>query len=139
MTNTWIRTYSELVQFETFLERFEYLSLKSQVGHATFGFDRWMNQQFYTSKEWRSLREKAIIRDEGCDLGVEGYEIHDRLIVHHMNPLDISDIAHGTRNALDLEYLICVSHDTHNAIHFGDSSLLKKPYTPRRPGDTKLW
>lgn len=137
--SAWIRTYSELSELETFLERFEYLSLKSEVGHATFGFDRWMNQQFYTSRQWRRLRELAIIRDNGCDLGIQGREIHDRLIVHHMNPLDISDIAHGTRNALDLEFLICVSHDTHNAIHFGDASLLKKDYIPRRPGDTQLW
>ena len=134
-----IRTYSELVEFETFRERFEYLSLRGQVGCETFGFNRWINQQFYTSRQWRSLRRDVIVRDEGCDLGVEGHEIHSRLVVHHMNPLEESDIVHGTRNALDPEFLICTKHDTHNAIHFGDASLLSEPYVPRRPGDTKLW
>lgn len=137
--NTRIRTYSELIELETFEERFEYLSLRGQVGCETFGFDRWINQRFYTSKEWRSLRQKAIIRDDSCDLGVVGREIHSRLIVHHMNPITQEDIEYGTRMALDLENLICTTHDTHNAIHFGDASLLSKPYIPRRPGDTTLW
>lgn len=134
-----IRTYSELIEFNTFEQRFEYLSLKGEVGHETFGFDRWINQQFYTSRQWRQLRQKIIVRDNGCDLGVDGYEIHSRLLVHHMNPLVQSDIVHGTQYALDPEFLICVTHDTHNAIHYGDASLLAKPYEPRRPGDTKLW
>ena len=137
--NTSIRCYSELIRLETFEERFDYLSLQGQVGCETFGFNRWINQQFYTSKQWRSLRRQVIIRDESCDLGVPNHEIHSRLIVHHMNPLQESDITHGTRWALDLEYLICTTQDTHNAIHFGDKSLLPKPYIPRRPGDTKLW
>ena len=139
MMTTRIRSYSELSQFGTFLERFEYLSLRGEVGCETFGFNRWVNQQFYTSRQWRGLRHIAILRDEGCDLGVEGHEIHSRLIVHHMNPLTEDDIVHGTRMALDPEYLICVTHDTHNAIHFGDASLLAKPYVPRSPGDTQLW
>ena len=137
--NTQIKCYSELVLLETFEERFDYLALHGQVGCETFGFDRWINQQFYTSRQWRSLRRQVIIRDEGRDLGVEGYDIHSRLIVHHMNPLRETDIVHGTRNALDLEYLICTTHDTHNAIHFGNKSLLSKTYRPRQPGDTKLW
>jgi hypothetical protein len=134
-----IRTYSELIQLRTFEERFEYLSLRGTVGQSTFGFDRWINQQFYTSQQWRLLRRDIIVRDESCDLGVRGYDIHTRLIVHHMNPLGQDDIVHGTDHALNPEYLICTTHDTHNAIHYGDRSLLAKPYEPRRPGDTKLW
>lgn len=137
--NSKIRTYSELVEFDTFLKRYEYLSLRGTVGQETFGFDRWINQQFYTSSEWRKLRRDVIIRDQGCDLGVEGHDIHTRLIIHHMNPLTQDDIVHGTRNALDPEFLICTTHDTHNAIHFGDASLLAKPHIARSPGDTKLW
>lgn len=133
------RSYSELIELDSFLKRYEYLALRGEVGVSTFGFDRWINQQFYTSREWRSLRQHVIVRDGGCDLGVEGYEIHSRLIVHHMNPLKEADIVHGTRNALDPEFLICTTHDTHNAIHYGDASLLALPYIPRRPGDTKLW
>lgn len=134
-----IRTYSELIQLETFEERFAYLSIRGEVGCATFGGNRWINQQFYTSREWRRLRHDVIARDEGRDLGVEGFEIHDRVIVHHMNPISEEDILHGTPRALDLDNLICTAHDTHNAIHFGDARLLPKPYIPRRPGDTKLW
>lgn len=137
--NTKIRSYSELITIGTFEERFEYLSIRGQVGCETFGFDRWINQRFYWSQEWRSLRQQAIIRDHACDLGVEGHEIHSRLIVHHMNPITQRDIEYGTRMALDLENLICTTHSTHNAIHFGDANLLSKSYTPRQPGDTKLW
>lgn len=136
---TQTRSYSELVQFETFEERFDYLSLQGEVGQSTFGFDRWINQQFYMSRQWRQLRQKIIVRDEGCDLGVLGYDIHSRLIVHHMNPLRQNDIVYGTDHALNPEFLICTTHDTHNAIHYGDKNLLAKPYEPRRPGDTKLW
>lgn len=134
-----LRSYSELIQLEKFLDRFKYLQLHGQVGCETFGFDRWVNQRFYTSREWRSVREQVIIRDGACDLGIEDREIHSRLIVHHMNPLTQRDIEYGTRMALDLDNLICTTHDTHNAIHYGDASLLTKNYTPRRPGDTKLW
>lgn len=139
MTTSQNRSYSELVRLPTFLERYEYLALRGQVGCATFGFNRWMNQGFYTSREWRDLRHKVILRDNACDLGVEGYDIHARLIVHHINPLTEYDIAHGTARALSLDNLICTTHNTHNAIHYGDKSLLAQPYTPRRPGDTKLW
>lgn len=137
--NTRSRCYSELAQLESFEERFDYLSLRGQVGCETFGSNRWINQRFYTSREWRRLRDEVIIRDNSCDLGVDGYDIHVKLIVHHMNPLTEEDIMQGTRFALDPEYLICTTHDTHNAIHYGDASLLNKPYTPRTPGDTKLW
>ena len=137
--STTFKTYSELIQFETFEERFKYLSLHGQVGCETFGFNRWVNQRFYTSKAWRDLRYRVILRDNSCDLGVDGYEIHSRLIVHHLNPLTQRDIEYGTRMALDLENLICTTHDTHNAIHYGDDSLLAKPHVPRSPGDTKLW
>jgi hypothetical protein len=133
------RTYSELRRLETFEDRFRYLSLRGTVGQATFGFDRWVNQQFYTGREWRRLRHDIIVRDNGCDLGVDGYEIHERIIIHHMNPLSVDDIVHGDDTALNPEYLISVSHKTHNAIHYGDERLLRKPLVPRRPGDTRLW
>lgn len=133
------RAYSELIELETFEERFDYLALNGVVGHETFGFDRWINQQFYVSQQWRRLRRQIIARDEACDLGVPGRDIHERLIVHHMNPLRQNDIVYGTSHALNPEFLICTTHDTHNAIHYGDRSLLKKPYSPRTPGDTKLW
>jgi len=133
------RCYSELSQLDSFEDRFDYLSLGGQVGCETFGSNRWINQRFYTSREWRNLREMVIVRDNSCDLGVDGYPIHVRLIVHHMNPLVEEDIIHGTQYALDPEFLICTTHDTHNAIHYGDASLLATPYVPRSPGDTKLW
>lgn len=133
------RCYSELSQFETFEDRFNYLSLNGEVGRETFGSDRWINQRFYTSREWRRLRDVVIIRDNSCDLGVAGRDIHVKLIVHHMNPLTEEDIMEGTRYALDPEFLICTTHDTHNAIHYGDASILAAPYVPRSPGDTKLW
>jgi len=139
MTSSRIRTYSELAMLRTFEERFEYLSLRGEVGCATFGGNRWINQQFYTSRGWRRLRHDVISRDEGCDLGVEGFEIHDKIIVHHINPINEEDILHGTARALDLDNLICTTHDTHNAIHFGDAGLLMKPYIPRSPNDTRLW
>jgi hypothetical protein len=134
-----MRSYSELVSYSTFEDRFRYLSLRGQVGEATFGSDRWLNQQFYTSRQWRNLRDFIIVRDEGCDMGVPGYEILARPIVHHINPLTVDDIVQGTDAALDPENLILVSHTTHNAIHYGDASLLPKPYVPRAPGDTLLW
>ena len=137
--STTSRSYSELVLLETFEERFKYLQIHGQVGCETFGFNRWVNQRFYTSQAWRSLREQVIIRDNSCDLGIEDREIHSRLIVHHMNPLTQADMEFGTRMALDPENLICTTHDTHNAIHYGNASLLAQPYTPRSPGDTKLW
>lgn len=134
-----MRTYSELVQLSSFEDRYEYLALRGEVGNATFGFDRWLNQQFYTSRQWRQLRHHIIVRDEGCDLAVPGFEIHSRLIIHHMNPLTVDDIAQGTEEALDPEFLITTTHQTHNAIHYGDASLLPKVFSERRPDDTQLW
>lgn len=134
-----IRTYSELSQIPTFEERYEYLALRGVVGEPTFGYDRWINQAFYRSAEWRHIRNYVISRDLGCDLGVEGYEIHDKVIIHHMNPMRQVDLLHGNDDIVNLEYLISTTHKTHNAIHYGDASLLPKQYTPRRPGDTKLW
>jgi hypothetical protein len=134
-----IRTYSELRRLRTFEERYRYLALRGDVGRSTFGFDRYINQQFYTSQQWRQVRHHIIARDEGCDLGVEGYEIFNRLVIHHMNPMIPGDIIHGEDSILDPEMLITTTHRTHNAIHFGDEKLLAKPLVPRRPGDTKLW
>jgi hypothetical protein len=134
-----IRSYEELSRLETFEERYRYLALQGVVGEATFGFDRWVNQQFYHSREWRRVRELVILRDEGCDLGVQGYEIHDRLYIHHMIPMRIEDLRDGDERILDLNYLITCTHPTHNAIHYGDESKLVKPFVERRAGDTKLW
>lgn len=138
MTNR-IRTYSELRSIKTFEDRFKYLALHGDVGRSTFGFDRYINQQFYTSSEWRHIRHTVIVRDNGCDLGVDGYEIHSRLVIHHMNPIRVSDISDGDGSILDPEFLITTTHQTHNAIHYGDEQLLPRQLTERRPGDTKLW
>jgi len=135
---TKLRSYSEFRQTESFDDRFRYLALNGIVGARTFGFDRWMNQRFYTSKEWRQIRSHVIARDLGCDLGVEGYEIHSRLYIHHMNPMTVADIRYED-NILDPEFLITTTHQTHNAIHYGDEKLLRQPLKPRVPGDTKLW
>ncbi len=134
-----IRTYSDLIRLDTFEDRFRYLSLKGTVGNATFGFDRWLNQQFYTSREWKRARRDAIARDLGCDLAMPDYEIHSKLVVHHMNPLIVDDLVNGEAAALDLEFLITTTHQTHNAIHYGDESLLVQPVVERRPGDTTPW
>lgn len=134
-----IRSYSELRKIDSFVARYRYLSLRGRVGDSTFGFDRYINQKFYTSTEWRQIRNHVIARDNGCDLGVEGYEIHSKLIIHHMNPMNAKDITFRDTSILDPEYLITTTHHTHNAIHYGDESLLPRPHVPRRPGDTKLW
>ena len=134
-----IRTYVELSQFDTFEERYRYLRLRGVLGEATFGFDRWLNQRFYKSSEWLSVRKQIIIRDNGCDLGIPGYEIHSGLIVHHMNPVSINDITHGTRDIIDPNFLITTSLRTHNAIHYGDENLLPRGPVVRKKGDTKLW
>jgi hypothetical protein len=132
-------TYSELSRLETFEERFEYLSLKGIVGEGTFGFDRWLNQGFYRSREWKQARNYVIVRDNGCDLGIPGYEIYYGLLVHHMNPISMEDISKGHKAIIDPNYLITTSLPTHNAIHFGDESLLPRGPIVRQPGDTKLW
>lgn len=133
------RRYNELRRLTTFEERFEYLSLGGEVGLSTFGFDRWINQHFYRSREWKLVREQVIVRDNGCDLGVPGHEIHSRLLVHHMNPMSPDDLVRQQEWVLDPEYLITTTHQTHNAIHYGDQSLIPKAPVQRRPGDTKLW
>jgi hypothetical protein len=136
---TKILTYSELRKFRRFEDRFRYLKLAGVVGQDTFGFDRWLNQRFYKSREWRDIREVVILRDYGCDLGVQGYEIHSGLIIHHMNPLSVVDIVHGKDYIIDPNFLITTSLMTHNAIHFGDESNLPRGPVKRRPGDTTLW
>ena len=134
-----IRTYSELQRLTTFEARYEYLELRGRVGNATFGFDRYLNQQFYTSTQWKLLRHQVIVRDGGCDLGIEGYDIHFRPIIHHLNPITVSDVVNGDDSILDPEFLITTTHQTHNAIHFGDKRLLRRPFVDRSHGDTKLW
>lgn len=139
MTNTMFRNYSELRRLFTFEERYEYLRLGGIVGTSTFGFDRYINQDFYRSREWRTVRDEVIVRDNGCDLGVEGYDIHGSLLVHHMNPMTADDVVHSEAWIINPDYLITTTQDTHNAIHYGDKSLLKTPFVPRSPNDTKLW
>lgn len=134
-----IRRYRDLHILLTLEERFEYLSLRGHVGEATFGFDRWINQYFYQSQEWKQARDAVIVRDHGCDLGILGHDIHFGLLVHHMNPLTPRDIQNGEEWILDPEYLITTSHRTHNAIHYGNHNLLPQPVGQRRPGDTRLW
>lgn len=136
---TMTRTYTELRQLSTFEERFKYLRLGAQVAAETFGFDRWVNQRFYKSPEWRKVRRDVIIRDEGRDLGVEGYELQNGIYVHHMNPMIPKDIVDAADWILNPEYLICVSYNTHQAIHFGDESLLPKLPMERKPNDTCPW
>lgn len=133
------RRYSELKHLKSFEDRFEYLRLPGSVGYPTFEFDRYINQRFYTSTQWRQIRTAVIARDLGCDLGVPGYEIHTKVLVHHMNPLTPEDILHDDVDILDPEFLITTTHQTHNAIHYGDASTL--PFLPpeRRPGDMAPW
>lgn len=134
-----IRTYSELMKLRTFEERYEYLKLGGSVGKDTFGFDRYVNQRFYQSREWKSIRNEIIVRDNGCDLGVEGHEIHGRIYIHHMNPILLKDIRDATEFLMDPEYLITTTHRTHNAIHYGDASLLVLEPIERTPNDTCPW
>lgn len=135
-----IKTYKELSRLSTFEERFEYLRLGGQVGKDTFGFDRIFNQQFYRSKEWKALRDFVIIRDNGCDLGIDGYEIHGQnILIHHINPITLDDISERSDFLLDPEYLISTTHNTHNAIHYGDKSLLKTAPIERSRNDTCPW
>lgn len=135
-----MKTYSELLLFDTFEERFEYLALDGVIGKDTFGFDRWLNQYFYKTPEWKKVRREVILRDCGCDLGIPGYEIPSRAIIHHMNPISQKDIIDRVDDILNPEYLICTSHKTHNAIHFGDISLLERNrIIERTPNDTCPW
>ncbi len=135
-----IKTYSELCKFQTFEDRFQYLRLDGVVGKETFGFDRYLNQVFYQrDPRWKRVRDYVIIRDNGCDLGVEGYEIHGRILVHHMNPVTVDDLLHDSEYLLDPEFLISTIHNTHNAIHYGDENLLILPPVERTQHDTCPW
>ena len=134
-----IRTYSELIQIPTFEERFQYLQLNGLVGKETFGFDRYLNQVFYRSAAWKRIRDQVIIRDNGCDLGIEDHAILGKVLIHHMNPINEEDILNVTSILLNPEYLICVSHNTHNAIHYGDENLLIKAPIIRTKNDTCPW
>lgn len=134
-----IRRYSDLEPLKTLEERYSYLKLSGSVGKTTFGWDRYFNQRFYHSIEWRRVRDKVILRDDGCDLGIPGFEIHDKVLIHHMNPIWIEDLRRKNPDILNPEFLICVSPTTHQAIHYGDKSLLPQVPIIRHPGDTKLW
>lgn len=134
-----IKTYSELITLPTFEQRFRYLKLGGKVGEETFGFDRYLNQLFYNSRKWKASRDKVIIRDQGCDLGMSDREIADRIIIHHMNPIDKNDILTESEFLLDPEYLICTCKTTHDAIHYGDESLLILGPVIRTANDTCPW
>lgn len=133
------RSYRELLQFKKFEDRFDYLKLAGEVGDPTFGYDRYFNQQFYHSSEWRRARNRIILRDNGCDLGMPDYEIHGRIYIHHINPITKQDVEEFSDNLLDPDNLICVTFDTHNAIHYGDERTLPKTPIERAPGDTCPW
>lgn len=134
-----IKTYSELIAFPTYEERFRYLQLKGAVGKDTFGYDRYLNQILYNSQEWKRFRDKIIIRDNGCDLACEGYDIHGRILVHHINPIRVDDVVNRNQIVFDPENVVCVTHNTHNAIHYGDESLLILAPVERTKNDTCLW
>lgn len=139
ITMTNIKTYSELIALNTFEERFKYLKLGGSIGKETFGFDRYINQAFYNSQDWKKVKDFVIIRDNGCDLGIDGYEIYGRIYVHHMNPISIEDILYKTDYLINPEYLISTTHLTHNAIHYGDETLLIKAPICRSKNDTCPW
>ena len=134
-----IKTYSEMIQIPTFEDRYAYLRLGGRVGEETFGFERNLNQSFYRSYEWRKVRREVIARDAGCDLAMPGFQIYNNIIIHHIVPITIEDLEDGTDLILDPNNLVCVSEKTHNAIHFGDKSLLPQTPIERRPGDTCPW
>ena len=134
-----IKTYSELITIPTFEERFEYLQLKGSVGKDTFGYDRYLNQVLYRSPEWKRLRNQIIIRDCGCDLACEGYDIHSKVLIHHLNPITVEDVLARSRKVFDPDNLVCVSHNTHNAIHYGDVDLLVTRPIIRTKNDTCPW
>lgn len=134
-----IRTYSELITIPTFEERFEYLQLKGSVGKDTFGYDRYLNQVLYRSSEWKRLRNQIIIRDCGCDLACDGYDIYGKVLIHHLNPITVEDVLARSRKVFDPDNLVCVSHNTHNAIHYGDADLLITEPITRTKNDTCPW
>ena len=133
------RSYSELIEIDDYEERFRYLALRSRVGMATFGYERHLNQSFYTSRQWRQLRDYVIVRDRGLDLAHPDWPIRTKPIIHHMNPITVDQVTHGDERILDPEFLITTTLRTHNAIHYGDERQLLRPLIPRRAGDTKLW
>ena len=134
-----IRRYSELIRLQTFEERYEYLKLSGIVGESTFGSNRYLNQQFYQSQKWQSIRNQVIIRDTGCDLGIEGRDIFGRIYIHHMNPISVDDVVSMSDLLISPEYLICTAYDTHNAIHYGDENLLILEPVERTKNDTCPW
>lgn len=136
---TMIKTYSELIRFKTLEERYRYLRIGGRVGEETFGFDRWMNQVFYKDPRWRDIRDEVITRDNGCDLGLEGYDIHGKIFVHHMNPVTKDDILHNFDSLLNPEFLISTSKRTHDAIHYGNEDLLPQSPIIRTRNDTCPW
>jgi hypothetical protein len=136
---TTIRNYRELSGLSTFAERFQYLSLSGEVGVRTFGGERYLNQRFYNSSEWKRARNEVIVRDNGCDLGIEGREIYSTMYIHHITPITPNDFKFGRPSLIDPDNLITVTHRTHNAIHYGDESQLEAIFTERTPGDTKDW
>lgn len=133
------RSFTELSRMASFEQRFRYLSLQGQVAEETFGWDRWINQRFYASRQWKDARSIVIARDLGCDLGIRGMEIPGRIYIHHMNPMRIQDITHADESILDPEFLITTSHAVHNAIHYGAEGHLPRSFVERKPGDTTLW
>ena len=139
ITRMMTRSFSELKKFSTFIERYNYLRLNSSVGNVTFGFDRYINQQFYRSRRWLRIRDIVIVRDNGCDLGIEGHEIGGQILVHHMNPISPEDLEKESLNILNPEFLISVSQNTHLAIHYGSEALLPELPVVRYSGDTCLW
>ena len=134
-----LRCYRELRRLKTFEERYEYLRIGGLIGETTFGFERYLNQMLYSSSQWRRVRNQVIIRDNGCDLGLDGYEIGGKIIIHHMNPITTEQIEESASEIFDPEYLICVSDRTHNAIHYGDKDLLPQLPVERYPGDMCPW
>ena len=134
-----IKTYSELITIPTFEERFEYLQLKGSVGKDTFGYDRYLNQVLYSSPEWKRLRNQIIIRDDGCDLACDGYDVYGKVLIHHLNPITVEDVLARSRKVFDPDNLVCVSHNTHNAIHYGDVDLLVTGPIIRTKNDTCPW
>lgn len=134
-----MRTYNELILLPTFEERYEYLRLHGKVGEETFGSNRYLNQSFYASLEWKNIRNYVITRDNGCDLAIPDRAIHGRIYIHHINPVTVEDIIRHSEFILDPSNLICTSKTTHDAIHYGDSSLLEQDYIERKPFDTCPW
>ena len=134
-----LRTYSELLTIPTYEERFDYLNLNGVVGKDTFGFNRYLNQAFYQSEEWKRLRNHIIVRDSGCDMAMDGYEIKGSIYIHHLNPITVEDVLNRSPDIINPEFLVCVSYNTHNAIHYGNKELLPKGPTVRTPNDTCPW